>query len=382
MEKLIDANPNELRFMVRTDRDDVVQLTLKAVHPGAAMIAYKLKTTKPERYLVNPALGVIPQGETVRVAIALRRMDAPPPDVNKCKNKFQLQAVPLESGSALAAKLTQASPTLLSDINELFGSPPEELAASIAVQTFRCFLSLPPLSANASSPPAPPAVEQQLPKQPVLAPAPAPPRTDAAMAAQQQASEPSARPSPPPPSAPMPSPPIAAAPGERAPASASSTRPPPPPSAASAPTSTTAAASATRAPAAPSSKPSKEASSTVKGDVPAAASAPLNAKPGTAVVPFSTALNAELSGLNESAQIELLRNKVLEMEGALRVLHTKVDIERRAAQSTTRATRNGIPIGSNRHLHETLQGTAPLHTLVMLCVAILAIGLFIPSSEF
>ncbi|CAM9754937.1 unnamed protein product, partial [Heterosigma akashiwo] len=99
--------PNEsLKFNLDVKpKTAVVQLKLQ--HPGpldAAVMAYKIKTTAPKRYLVRPNQGMIPPGKSVQVDIILvdrdhivLRDDPAQREAGEAGDKFLVQTTPAVS---------------------------------------------------------------------------------------------------------------------------------------------------------------------------------------------------------------------------------------------------------------------------------------------
>jgi cell division protein FtsB len=59
-------------------------------------IAYKVKTTRPQRYCVRPNIGIIPPGETIELQIHFSFHKDPPSSLH-CKDKFQVESLVLPS---------------------------------------------------------------------------------------------------------------------------------------------------------------------------------------------------------------------------------------------------------------------------------------------
>lgn len=73
---------------------------LSAHNTTSSTFAFKVKTTNPQRYSVRPNVGVVFPGEEAQVAVQLPALTDLPPDMHKCKDKFQLLTLPLFANEA------------------------------------------------------------------------------------------------------------------------------------------------------------------------------------------------------------------------------------------------------------------------------------------
>jgi len=74
----------------------------------SSWVAYKVKTTKPERYCVRPNLGVVPPNETLELQIHFSNQRDPPNSL-RCHDKFQIESIVLSPEQAAnRQKLTLA----------------------------------------------------------------------------------------------------------------------------------------------------------------------------------------------------------------------------------------------------------------------------------
>lgn len=62
-------------------------------------VAFKVKTTNPKKYCVRPNAGIILSGTTCDVTVTMQAQQEAPPDL-QCKDKFLLQSVVVEHGTA------------------------------------------------------------------------------------------------------------------------------------------------------------------------------------------------------------------------------------------------------------------------------------------
>ncbi|KAI8067130.1 PapD-like protein [Gongronella butleri] len=58
-------------------------------------MAFKVKTTAPKVYCVRPNAGTVPPGGHIKIQVMMQAHASEPPASQKCKDKFLIQAVPL-----------------------------------------------------------------------------------------------------------------------------------------------------------------------------------------------------------------------------------------------------------------------------------------------
>jgi hypothetical protein len=91
---LLRITPKELNFPPPLNR--VITNTLKLHNMSTDYhIAYKVKTTAPQRYCVRPNTGVLPPGETAEVQVLLNYIKDAPSRLD-VKDKFQIQSIILK----------------------------------------------------------------------------------------------------------------------------------------------------------------------------------------------------------------------------------------------------------------------------------------------
>jgi len=95
---LLKVTPKELNFPPPLNRVITNILKLHNISSEYA-IAYKVKTTAPQRYCVRPNSGVLPPGETIEVQVLLNYVKDTPTSLD-CKDKFQIQSILLKDPSA------------------------------------------------------------------------------------------------------------------------------------------------------------------------------------------------------------------------------------------------------------------------------------------
>ena len=102
------------RFSVAPTKSSVQYLRATNVSADTSF-SFKVKTTNPRRYSVRPNVGIVWAGEEAQVTVQLPAQKETPPDMSKCKDKFQVLALPL-------------SPE---QVSELRGLAPEQQRAAL-----------------------------------------------------------------------------------------------------------------------------------------------------------------------------------------------------------------------------------------------------------
>lgn len=94
---LLRIQPSELKFSFELKKQSscCMQLTNKTDQD----VAFKVKTTNPKKYCVRPNAGIILPGTTCDVTVTMQAQQEAPPDL-QCKDKFLLQSVVVEHGTA------------------------------------------------------------------------------------------------------------------------------------------------------------------------------------------------------------------------------------------------------------------------------------------
>jgi len=106
--------PAQLTFSVAPTKSSVQYLRATNVSADTSF-SFKVKTTNPRRYSVRPNVGIVWAGEEAQVTVQLPAQKETPPDMSKCKDKFQVLALPL-------------SPE---QVSELRGLAPEQQRAAL-----------------------------------------------------------------------------------------------------------------------------------------------------------------------------------------------------------------------------------------------------------
>merc|ERR1711939_84834 len=91
----VELNPPELGFKRPFNEERAVSLQL--TNSTAESVAFKVKTTAPKQYYVRPNSGIIRPHDHVEVQVLLQAMKEEPPLDYKCRDKFLVQSVALDS---------------------------------------------------------------------------------------------------------------------------------------------------------------------------------------------------------------------------------------------------------------------------------------------
>ncbi|CAM9750140.1 unnamed protein product [Pylaiella littoralis] len=103
----LECLPSKILQFALEDGADPTECKLHLTNNGSESVAFKVKTTKPKRYLVRPNQGVIAPTENLEVSIVLLAQDkvgliAEYRQTGGCNetNKFMVQALPLQGADA------------------------------------------------------------------------------------------------------------------------------------------------------------------------------------------------------------------------------------------------------------------------------------------
>ena len=98
VQKLVDISPAAMVINVVAGKDIATELSLKNITNRP--IAFKVKTTAPERYQVRPIQGIIEANSVVTCFIVMKAMQALPDFENpkETKHKFLVQTVEVPEG--------------------------------------------------------------------------------------------------------------------------------------------------------------------------------------------------------------------------------------------------------------------------------------------
>jgi len=92
---LVDIKPKKIPIDLKLNED--IPITLELTNISNSLVAFKIKTTAPERYLVRPTQGYLTIKESKKCVIILSKMrDFPAADNPKnLRDKFLIQTVPI-----------------------------------------------------------------------------------------------------------------------------------------------------------------------------------------------------------------------------------------------------------------------------------------------
>ncbi len=86
--------PGELSFPFKLSK--IVMSTLMLYNTSVTKIAYKVTTTNPNRYGVQPSSGFVDAGSATAILIAIQKHQAFSLDLAECKDKFLIQWVSVQ----------------------------------------------------------------------------------------------------------------------------------------------------------------------------------------------------------------------------------------------------------------------------------------------
>nr|KJB24838.1 hypothetical protein B456_004G163800 [Gossypium raimondii] len=96
--ELLSIDPQELQFPFELRKQ--ISCSLNLSNKTHSYVAFKVKTTNPEKYCVRPNTGVVLPASTGNViAVTMQAQKEAPPDM-QCKDKFLLQSVVASPGTA------------------------------------------------------------------------------------------------------------------------------------------------------------------------------------------------------------------------------------------------------------------------------------------
>ncbi|CAM9410484.1 unnamed protein product, partial [Ectocarpus fasciculatus] len=103
----LECFPSKVLDFALEDGAEPAECVLHLTNKGSESVAFKVKTTKPKRYLVRPNQGVVAPSEDLQVSIVLLAQDkvgliSEFMQTGGCNetNKFMVQALPLQGDSA------------------------------------------------------------------------------------------------------------------------------------------------------------------------------------------------------------------------------------------------------------------------------------------
>lgn len=139
---VLEITPGDIKINLVPNKDHVVELKLKNL--TNTNIAFKVKTTAPDKYQVRPIQSLITAGDTSTCMIVLKGM---PPPLESMKHKFLIQSLPHDGENEIGAfwKLVESNKR-------------EDKRPTFHDQRIVCTLVAPPPGTEEQ--PAPPAAQQ------------------------------------------------------------------------------------------------------------------------------------------------------------------------------------------------------------------------------
>mmetsp|Transcript_26145 Transcript_26145/g.54918 ORF Transcript_26145/g.54918 Transcript_26145/m.54918 type:complete len:277 (+) Transcript_26145:342-1172(+) len=135
MDVAVEVSPQELTFSLVIGRKAVQYITVR--HFGShTPVTFKVKTTSPRRYVVQPTYGIVHPQSVERVAVTLRAQSRIPPDIAACEDRFKVYLLAL---TAAEEKTLRNGPEK-AILGGLWG---HDADANSSVYKVRCSLVLP-----------------------------------------------------------------------------------------------------------------------------------------------------------------------------------------------------------------------------------------------
>ncbi|KAK4788186.1 hypothetical protein SAY86_019505 [Trapa natans] len=94
--ELLNLDPLELKFPFELKKQ--ISCSLQLSNKTDSYVAFKVKTTNPNKYCVRPNTGVVLPRSTCDVIVTMQAQKEAPPDM-QCKDKFLLQSVKTSDGA-------------------------------------------------------------------------------------------------------------------------------------------------------------------------------------------------------------------------------------------------------------------------------------------
>ena len=126
--------PSALTFTIALQRNSMQQLRATNTSKDKAF-TFKVKTTNPKRYCVRPNVGVVWPNSEAQVTVQLPAVKEYPPDMAKCKDKFQVLTLELLEQEALDLKVMEPD-VQRQNLNDLWSKP--ETTKEASVDKIRC----------------------------------------------------------------------------------------------------------------------------------------------------------------------------------------------------------------------------------------------------
>ncbi|AES87421.2 VAMP-associated protein [Medicago truncatula] len=92
----LHIHPQELHFPLELKKN--ISCCLQLSNKSDNYLAFKVKTTIPEKYCVRPNIGVLLPMSTCDIIVTMQALEEAPPDM-QCKDKFLLQSIVARPGA-------------------------------------------------------------------------------------------------------------------------------------------------------------------------------------------------------------------------------------------------------------------------------------------
>ncbi|KAJ4957088.1 hypothetical protein NE237_013871 [Protea cynaroides] len=94
--ELLDIQPRDLKFTCEPKRRSSCLVQL--VNNSSQYVAFKVKTTSPKKYCVQPNVGIVRPNSTCNFTVTMQAQREVPPDM-QCKDKFLIQSTAVPFGT-------------------------------------------------------------------------------------------------------------------------------------------------------------------------------------------------------------------------------------------------------------------------------------------
>lgn len=96
--------PNNVSFLFELNRE--LFSTISLYNPTEKRVAFKVKTTSPDKYCVRPCTGVLDPENSLDLQVILRAFDTIPDDIEGCFDKFLVQSTAVEPRETMVTPIT------------------------------------------------------------------------------------------------------------------------------------------------------------------------------------------------------------------------------------------------------------------------------------
>ncbi|XP_043708957.1 vesicle-associated protein 1-3-like isoform X3 [Telopea speciosissima] len=94
--ELLDIQPRELKFTF--ERKKRSSCSIQLINNSNQYVAFKVKTTSPKNYCVQPNIGIVRPTSTCNFTVTMQAQREAPPDM-QCKDKFLIQSTIVPFGT-------------------------------------------------------------------------------------------------------------------------------------------------------------------------------------------------------------------------------------------------------------------------------------------